>query len=388
VSVRVLVTGLVVLALAGVSWSEPSAGSASGPPTAGGEAAGGLPPELKAEVTQAIDRALSFLEKGQKQDGSWEEYPAITALALKCFFDSPARPRAADHPSLARALAYLEGKAHPDGSICDQDLPVYNTALAVLALRAARNPDYEPLIQQARDYLVSVQADEGKGVESADPAYGGFGYGGGSRPDLSNLSMAVDALRDAGLPQDSPVWKRVVTFVSRCQNNTSTNDAAGVGALSQVAATDDGGLFYSPTESKAGQVQLPNGKLGYKSYGSMTYEGLKSFIYAHLSKDDPRVEAALRWIRSHYTLEENPEVGSEGLYYYYHTFAKALSAYGEDVVVDASGKSHAWRVDLAKKLLGLQRADGSWQNHTPRWWESNPVLVTTYAVLALESCLE
>jgi squalene-hopene/tetraprenyl-beta-curcumene cyclase len=343
---------------------------------------------LRAEVTQAVDRALSSFEKAQKKDGSWEESPAITALVLKCFFDSPARLRAADHPPLARGLAYLEGTAHPDGSIYDKDLPVYNTALAVLALRAAQNADYEPLIQRARDYLVSVQADEGKGVESADPAYGGFGYGGGSRPDLSNLSMAVDALRDAGLPEDSPVWKRVVTFVSRCQNNTSTNDAAGVGKLSQVVATDDGGFFYSPTESKAGELQLPNGKLGYKSYGSMTYAGLKSFIYAHLSKDDPRVEAALRWVRSHYTLEENPEMGAEGLYYYYHTFAKALSTYGEDVIVDASGTGHPWRVDLARKLLSLQRADGSWQNANPRWWESNPVLVTSYAVLALEACLE
>jgi squalene-hopene/tetraprenyl-beta-curcumene cyclase len=343
---------------------------------------------LRAEVTQAVDRALSSFEKAQKKDGSWEESPAITALVLKCFFDSPARLRAADHPPTARGLAYLEGKAHPDGSIYDKDLPVYNTALAVLALRAAQNPDYEPLIQRARDYLVSVQADEGKGVESADPSYGGFGYGGGSRPDLSNLSMAVDALRDAGLPEDSPVWKRVVTFVSRCQNNASTNDAAGVGTLSRVVAGDDGGLFYHPTESKAGTVQLPNGKLGYKSYGSMTYAGLKSFIYAHLSKDDPRVEAALRWVRSHYTLEENPEMGAQGLYYYYHTFAKALSTYGEDVIVDASGTGHPWRVDLARKLLSLQRADGSWQNANPRWWESNPVLVTSYAVLALEACLE
>jgi squalene-hopene/tetraprenyl-beta-curcumene cyclase len=339
-------------------------------------------------VTKAIDRALSFLETKQGEDGSWENYPAITALVLKCYFDSPARPHAADRPPLARGLAYLVGKAHPDGSVYDKDLPVYNTALAVLALAAARNPEYESVIGRARDYLVSMQADEGKGVESADPSYGGFGYGGGSRPDLSNLSMAVDALRDAGLPEDSPVWKRVVTFVSRCQNNTSTNDAAGVGTLSQVAATGDGGFFYSPTESKAGEVHLPNGKLGYKSYGSMTYAGLKSFIYAHLSKDDPRVQAALSWVRGHYTLEENPQMGAEGLYYYYHTFAKALSAFGEEAVVDTAGTSHAWRVDLARKLLSLQRTDGSWQNANPRWWESNPVLVTSYAVLALEACLE
>ena len=30
----------------------------------------------------------------------------------------------------------------------------------------------------------------------------------------------------------------------------------------------------------------------------MTYSGLKSMIYAGLTKDDPRVKAAVQWIRS------------------------------------------------------------------------------------------
>jgi len=339
-----------------------------------------LPPPLRARAGESIDRALAFFQKQQREDGSWEQYPAITAMVLKCFFDSPARPRQADHPFLARGLAYLVGKTHANGAIYDRDLPVYNTAVAVTALRAAGDPEYEAVIQRAREFLVGMQADEGEGLGSTDLWYGGFGYGAESRPDLSNLSLAVGALREAGLPQDSPVWERVVTFVSRCQNNTSTNDA--------VAAGDDGGLFYSPTESKAGRILLPNDKLGYKSYGSMTYAGLKSFIYAHVERDDPRVQAALRWVRNNYTLDENPKMGNQGLYYYYHTFAKALDAYGEEVLVDADGTEHRWRAELTEKLLSLQREDGSWQNVHPRWWESNPVLATAYAVLALEICLE
>lgn len=339
-----------------------------------------LSAEERAQVVQAIDRALEFFRKQQREDGSWEEYPAITALVLKCFFDSPGRPREAENPFLARATSYLLSKVHPDGSIYDRDLPLYNTSIAVMALRASGNPDYEPVIQRARDFLVRMQADEGEGLGSADIWYGGFGYGPDSRPDMSNLSMAVEALRDAGLPEDSEVWRRVVVFVSRCQNNHSTNDA--------VAAGDDGGFFYRPTESKAGRLILPDGKLGYKSYGSMTYAGLKSFIYAHVDRDDPRVQAALRWIRNHYTLDENPGMGNQGLYYYYHTFAKALDAYGEEVIIDADGREHPWRSELAQKLLSLQRPDGSWKNVHPRWWESNPVLATAYSVLALEICLK
>ena len=66
----------------------------------------------------------------------------------------------------------------------------------------------------------------------------------------------------------------------------------------------------------------------------MTYAGLKSMIYAGLTKDDPRVKAAMEWIGKNWTLDENPGMqyadpsdpasAQSGLYYYYHTLARAL----------------------------------------------------------------
>ena len=35
-------------------------------------------------------------------------------------------------------------------------------------------------------------------------------------------------------------------------------------------------------------------------------------------------------------------------------------------------------------LLDLQQSDGSWVNRNNRWWEKDPVLVTAYALIALE----
>ena len=61
----------------------------------------------------------------------------------------------------------------------------------------------------------------------------------------------------------------------------------------------------------------------------MTYAGLKSMIYAGVGPDDPRVKAAVKWLASSTTaLDENPGMGTAGLYYYYQTFAKALAAMG------------------------------------------------------------
>src|SRR5262249_16895648 len=121
--------------------------------------------------------------------------------------------------------------------------------------------------------------------------------------------------------------------------------------------------------------------------GGMTYGGLKSFLYAGVSKDDPRVKAAVNWVRRHYTLEENPGMGQSGLYYYYHTFGKAMTAWGEDRFADAAGKKHDCRRELFDALKKRQQEDGSWQNKADRTFgESNSELSTAFALLSLSYC--
>jgi squalene-hopene/tetraprenyl-beta-curcumene cyclase len=118
----------------------------------------------------------------------------------------------------------------------------------------------------------------------------------------------------------------------------------------------------------------------------MTYAGLKSMIYAGVKADDPRVKAAVEWIRKNYDLKSNPGMGDAGLYYYYHTFAKALDAMGVDEFVDEQGAKHDWRAELIAELASRQQPDGSWINDNERWLEGDPTLVTGYALLALAYC--
>ena len=122
----------------------------------------------------------------------------------------------------------------------------------------------------------------------------------------------------------------------------------------------------------------------------MTYAGLKSMIYAGLSHDDPRVKAAWDWISKNFTVDVNPGMDASGpenaqaaLYYYFHTMARTLAAYGQPIIVDPQGGRHDWRVALIRKLATLQRPDGSFIGEG-RWMESNPVLVTSFAVMAIE----
>ena len=152
--------------------------------------------------------------------------------------------------------------------------------------------------------------------------------------------------------------RRRSIFVSRCQNLESEHNTSPF-----AAKVNDGGFYY--TIAAGGQSQAgntPDG--GLRSYGSMTYAGLKSMIYAGVSRDDPRVKAAYEWIQEHYTLDENPGMGEQGLYYYYHTFAKALDTIGDEQVVDADGKSHDWRAELAA-AVGVARKKTTAAGSTP-----------------------
>jgi len=332
----------------------------------GGETEPLLSKDLKTKVEEAIDKGLKFLRSQQGEDGSWSHSVGITGLAVKAFMESPRRYTEEDGPFIRKPLEYIVSKVKPDGSIYDRGLEAYNTSVCLMALKKSGNPKYKPVIENAQKYLIKVQSDEEEGYTTKDKYYGGIGYGGDERPDLSNLQWALEALKSSDLPVNAPTWDKAIGFIQRTQNRSESNDL--------VWAGNDGGFVYEPGDSKAG---------GTISYGSMTYAGLLSFIYANVNKKDERVQAAYQWIRQHYTVEENPMMGSQGLYYYYHTFSKALKAYGEPYIEDAKGVKHNWREELAQKILSLQKEEGYWVNENSRWWESDKVLVTSYTVLAL-----
>ena len=116
----------------------------------------------------------------------------------------------------------------------------------------------------------------------------------------------------------------------------------------------------------------------------MSYAGLLSFIYAEMDKKDQRLKAVLSWLNENYRVDENLGMGQQGLYYYYHTMAKALSLSGIDEIIDDTGKKRYWKKELTLELLNKQDPNGYWLNENGRWWERDPILVTSYAILTLE----
>lgn len=330
-----------------------------------------ISPQLHKQLSDGIERGVAYLLKNQKPNGSWDDHPGITALALTAIFRQPGGAHK-QSPEVKKGLVYLLGMAKPDGGIYDKDSQNYNTAVSIMALVASGNPEYKPLIQKGQQYLVSLQQDENRGIQKGDKYYGGIGYSREQRPDLPNLQYAMEALKASGLPENSPAWQKAVQFIQRVQNRTESND--------QSYSLNDGGFTYG-----AGMGWQNTGQ---NSYGSMTYAGILSYSYANVKKGDPRVEAAVNWVREHYTLEENPGVGQKAVYYYYMVFAKALQAYGEPIIVDAKKRQHNWREDLGKKILELQHAEGYWVNTDPAEWQDKPNLVTAFTIIALEHAMQ
>jgi squalene-hopene/tetraprenyl-beta-curcumene cyclase len=334
-----------------------------------------------APSAQAMARkAVEFLRARQEADGGWStarKEPGITALVVTAMLRS--KQVTPSDPAVTKGLAYLERFLGRDGGLSEAAHANYSTSIALMAFHEANaNGRYDHLIKSGQDFLRGKQWDEAEGKDRSSDFYGGAGYGGSnSRPDLSNTAFLMEALRETGLPADDPALQKALIFVSRCQNlKGEFNDQAWAGKV------NDGGFVYTAAnggQSMAGKEE--DG--GLRSYAGMTYAGLKSMIHAGLTPADPRVKAALDYIRRHYALDENPGLGQQGLYYYYQTFAKALSLLGQPTLVDESGKAHDWRADLVAALAKRQNANGSWVNTQDRFMEGDPNLVTAYALMAL-----
>lgn len=369
-----------------------------------------LTESLRREGQAAIDRAIRWLVGHQSERGTWSnaQHPALTALPLWAL----ARGGLTDSPAARRAVDYLLSCARENGAIYREPtdaqkgggLPNYNTAISMVALHLSGDSRAVPVVLKARRYLARSQHLGG------DVYYGGMGYDAESgRPyaDLSNSYIAYEAMRMTESAEDlrrdgeakaDLNWEAARAFIQRSHNDARFNPAPW--------ATDDpddrGGFAYHPEQTRAGTTTNAAGVVKFRSMKGMTYAGLLSYIYADVDRTDPRVEATVNWVVRHWGLRSNNRPGGgaepatqderEGLYYLYNVMAKGLAAYGRDVFRPPDRPAFNWRVELIETLLSLQKTDpatghGYWVNEVGRYWESDPVLVTSYAIIALQIAL-
>lgn len=383
--------------------------------------------DVTKRLTETYVAAADWLTGQQAADGAWKmgppgqqmASPSYTGLVLTALANAPKEVRAKYKEPLEKAAAFLLSKANADGSFGEGPtggfLKTYTTAIALMALSSVEQTDrIRDVLRGAQSYLKHNQLKEGLGA-------GGLGYGDEEpkmdpktgqpfvkKADIPNLSVtgfAAEGLimaERAGLPRDKEFWELVVKYVRRCQNSTEVNtDAEFVAELKKygLSVGEDGGLYYAasgdPKIHKAATRKIADKEV-IQSYGSMTYDGIKTYLYAGLPKDSPEVKAAIDWVRKNYSVEAHPgfpydkatRQHERGLYYYYLLMARALDAYGENPFETFDGKKHDWPRELAGQFLKSVRESKMWKNENPAWYEGDPVLVTSYVLVTCDVLLK
>ena len=357
-----------------------------------------IPLSVRREGQAALNRGMDWLIARQNEKGHWSspDWPALTALPVWALSLSPRR----ESEAVNKGVDYLLSHAKENGAIYvppREDVrgggkPNYNTAIAMVALHLSGREDARPHVMRAREYIANTQHLEG------DVFFGGFGYDAETDrayADLSNTYIAAEAMR---LTEDVEDFRTegervdfnraaLADFVSRTQNRPESNNADWV----SDHPDDVGGFAYHP-ESARGLTRVDeDGKVTFRSFGSMTYAGMLSLIYADVDRNDPRVRSAVDWSVRHWTVEENPGFGQEGYYYFMNVLTKSLAAFGQDILRREDGSEINWRLEVINRLTSLQRIDengnGYWVNENNRYWEGNPDLVTAYTLIALQVAL-
>ena len=348
---------------------------------------GGDTGAVKPDIRGSIEKAVAFLRTAQREDGGWGAGErgsgvGITGLVIEALAGIPEDIRKKNADLIEKGIKFILANRRKDGSIVNADGMVanYRTSIATRALIAIDREKYKDTIDAAVRYTKGIQ-----GTDPKDKAkFGSMGYGSDkTKGDIINTAEALEMLEKAGVSEDDEVWKRAMVFLRRTHNSDEDAEPG-------VKTANDGGAIYRSVRdvegaSKAGTIKLPDGTEVPRSYGGATYALLKSLLFAGLKKDHPRVQAAYKWICDHYTVKEHPELGQQGLYYFYFTMVRTLELWG-DPTIKKGGTVHNWASELAAQLISLQKKDGSWSNPKDKWWESDPALVSAYCIFSLTSC--
>ncbi len=338
---------------------------------------------------------LGFLNRSQSPDGAWRSsrYPAFrdgTALTPVMLWAMQAAECVSEEvfSSGLRWLAQLtDAHGQRTEPWADLPYPLFTASYAAPVLAAAGDR-----VRAARwaDLLERLRTSPALGWPAADPACGAWSDAPAPpryttpvpdmlAPNLSATALAVQALVAVGRRASALVAR---PFVESCQNfgNTSADKF------------DDGGFFFAiddPIRNKAGAAGRDAvGRRRFHSYGSATCDGLLALGACGVGPDQPRMRAAVEWLRRESaglkhagTWTVGRGAARESLVFYQ---AQALATVLAELALTERW-ADAERARIFDGLAARQASDGSWQGEAPESCEDEPLLATAFAVRALAS---
>jgi squalene-hopene/tetraprenyl-beta-curcumene cyclase len=302
---------------------------------------------------RAIDKALEFCrERLNGEDGLGGIFPAMANLAM--VLDTLGTSRndpvfATVRRSIRKLLLINNGEA-----MCQPCLsPVWDTALALLAVIEAGEASESPVVRRAVRWLIDRQATDVKGdwaVERPDIPPGGwpFQYRNDFYPDADDSAAVLMALARTEDPAAEAAIRRGIDWILGMQSKNGGWGAFDADnthyGLNHIPFADHGALLDPPTADVTARCVGMLAECGFERDHPAVARGI-AFLYGEQERDGS-------WY------------GRWGTNYIYGTWSvlSALNATGEDVEAPAIRNAVAW-------LMDRQREDGGWGEDCGTYWE-------------------
>ncbi len=341
----------------------------------------GPKPIPESEVLKAVERALDYFSRKQKQDGSWRETKspiAHTSLVVLSYLsygvthkDSKIKGTERYAKNVSKALEWLVDQVAPGGELRDGGR-MYDQAMGTYALAEACMATGDEILkvplQSAVDWLVRNQIKATGGwryypVPDPEKNKGG---------DLSVSGWVIAALvsaKNAGVNVPDEVFKMAGGYVVACSSGAGRFGYQGGYSLSMTGA----GMFS--LQLLGGEIVGPlvadsgfNGEGGGgEENDNVHYERLVGESAAILMNENlPDYSQILRMDWPYY-------------YWYYATFAMRM--YGGESWLK-------WKNRVHNILIPMQVPDGSgdsgsWTPDSKKGQETGRIVTTAWVVLTL-----
>ena len=295
---------------------------------------------------RAVAAAEKWILEHQEPSGDWGGIqPAMlnSILALNCLGYS------SDHPAIAKGLEALANFCIEDNnSIVLQSCisPVWDTALALVALQEAGTPTDHPALVKSAQWLLNLEVRR-KGdwhIKSPELEPGGwaFEFFNDWYPDVDDSGFVIMAIKDIKVPNKKHHAQAIKRSTAWCLGMQSEN--GGWGAfdkdntkylLNKIPFADLEALIDPPTADLTGRMLELMGNFGY-------------------SKTYPAAVRALEFLKREQE-PEGPWWGRWGVNYFYGTWSVlcGLEAIDEDMSQPYIKKAVNW-------IKSKQNNDGGW----------------------------
>jgi hypothetical protein len=277
----------------------------------------------------AVEKGLEYLAKRQLSNGRWDsgnyrDDAAVSGLCTLAFLSAGHQPGRGKYGDLLdKAANYLADSIRRDGLVGRGNSagpPMYGHGFATLALAElygmTKREDFRTKLESAIQLTLSSQNAEG-----------GWRYQpNATDTDISVTAVQVVALRaaaNAGVKIPEETIKRAMAYIKRCANNS------------------DGGFSYQATQHGSGPA---------RTGAAVTCLMLSG------EKDSPQCKNGIQYLIAHPFKSDEWAYRQHEFYAYYYCTQAFYQVGGE--------QWKNWFTFIRDRLVGLQRLDGSWEEHS------------------------